>query len=122
MDKDTQHLVLFDGECAFCRRCIEFARGLDAHHRFDFQPSQTAQHPLLTPALRKRCQDAVYVISTRGQVLGGGRACFFLLENASDNRLVKRLARLMRSFPLVIPVEIGYKIVAKNRGFFSKFF
>ncbi len=118
----AQHLMLFDGDCAFCRRCVGYARALDQHHRFDFQPFQEAQHPRLTPQLRKRCEQALHVITSRGQVLSGGRACFFTLEAASDNRLIKRLARLMRSFPLVIPVELGYRIVASHRMFFSKFF
>lgn len=118
----TQHLMIFDGDCAFCRRCIEFARALDARHRFSFQPFESACHPLLTPQVRARCERAVHVITRRGQILSGGRACFFVLEEAAGNRFVKRLARLMRSFPLVIPVEIGYRIVASNRGFFSRFF
>jgi predicted DCC family thiol-disulfide oxidoreductase YuxK len=115
-------LVLFDGECAFCRRCIEYARQIDSRQRFNFQPSQTAQHPRLTLEVRARCAGAVHVIPRRGKILRGGRACFFVLEEGSQNPLVKRVARLFRSFPLVIPVEIGYAIVARNRSFFSKFF
>lgn len=118
----TRHLVLFDGNCAFCRRCIGYASAIDTNARFDFAPFQSAQHPRLTPQLRARCAGAVHIITRRGQVLSGGRACFFLLEAASSNRLLKRLARLMRSFPLVVPVEIGYKIVATHRMFFSRFF
>jgi len=111
----SQHMVLFDGDCAFCRRCIAYARALDVRNRFAFEPFQSAQHPALTPQLRAACAQAVHVITRRGRILSGGRACFFLLEEASDKRLVKRLARLMRSFPLVIPVEI-------HRLFFSRFF
>ena len=119
---DSRHLVLFDGECAFCRRSIAYARTLDARNHFDFEPYQSASHPLLTPALRRRCQNALHIITRGGKVIGAGRACFFLLEEATDSRIVKRLARMARSFPLVIPVEIGYGIVARNRTFFSKFF
>jgi predicted DCC family thiol-disulfide oxidoreductase YuxK len=118
----ARHLVLFDGGCAFCRRSIELARSLDTHGRFDFQPYQSASHPLLTPKLKERCQGALHIITRRNRVIKAGRACFFLLEEATDSRLVKRLARLARSFPLVIPVEIGYSLVARNRTFFSKFF
>ena len=118
----TQHLLLFDGDCAFCRRCIAYARALDCHNSFRFEPFQSAQHPKLTPELRARCERAVHLVTRRGQILSGGRACFFVLEAASDNLLAKRLARLGRSFPLCVPVEIGYWIVARNRGFFSKFF
>ena len=118
----ARHLLIFDGDCAFCRRCIGYARALDSHSRFRFEPFQSAQHPLLSPDVRARCEKAVHLITTRGQILSGGRACFFVLEEAMDNRLAKRLARLMRSFPLAIPVEVGYWIVARNRGFFSKFF
>ena len=119
--------MLFDGACAFCRRCIELARGLDGPEvlgggRFDFAPYQSARHPLLTPPVRAACESAVHVITRRGQVLRGGRACFFLLEETSKSRLVRRLARLARSLPLVLLVEAGYATVARNRGFFSKFF
>jgi len=114
--------MIFDGDCAFCRRCIGCARALDTRRRFDFEPFQNASHPQLTPGLRARCERAVHVITRGGRVLSGGRACCFVLEAASDNRLIKRLARLLRSFPLVVPVELGYWIVARNRSFFSKFF
>jgi predicted DCC family thiol-disulfide oxidoreductase YuxK len=71
----------------------------------------------MTPALREACKRAVHVVTSGGQTLRGGRATLFVAEQLGH----RRLARLLRVPPLVWAVELGYRVVAANRSFFSRF-
>ena len=108
-------LVLWDGECAFCRRSVQWLRAHDRFHRLEFCPFQEAD---LTPQMRAACEKAVHVVKTNGEILRAGRAMLFALRFTRWHQLARILA-----WPIFLPfVEIGYKIVAANRGFFSRFF
>jgi predicted DCC family thiol-disulfide oxidoreductase YuxK len=72
----------------------------------------------MTPSLYAACEQAVHVITVNGQVIKAGRAAMFILEEIGFPRW------LVRPFtwpPLVWFTELGYRIVAGNRPFFSKF-
>ena len=71
----------------------------------------------MTPALRVACEKAVHVLTADGQVLRAGRASLFVLEQVG----YRAIARLLRLPPFVWAVELGYKLVAANRTFFSRF-
>ncbi len=71
----------------------------------------------MTPTLRVACEKAVHVLTTDGRVLRAGRASLFVLEQIG----YRAIARLLRLPPLIWAVELGYKIVAANRPFFSRF-
>jgi|MDTC01.1.fsa_nt_gb predicted DCC family thiol-disulfide oxidoreductase YuxK len=72
----------------------------------------------MTPPLREACQKAVHLITSDGKILRGGRASLFILERVGW----KRSARIMGWIPFVWCVEGGYRLVARNRSFFAKFF
>jgi len=72
----------------------------------------------MTPPLYAACQQAAHVITVDGQVIKAGRAAMFILEEIGYPRW------LVRPFtwpPLVWLTELGYRTVAENRPFFSKF-
>jgi predicted DCC family thiol-disulfide oxidoreductase YuxK len=72
----------------------------------------------MTPSLYKACQQAVHVITANGRTIKAGRAGMFVLEEIGYPRW------LVRPFtwpPLVWLTELGYRFVANNRPFFSKF-
>ena len=79
-------------------------------------PYQEAPSPPMTPELRAACRDAVHVLTRDGAVLRAGRASLFILEG-----LGYRSARLGMAPPFAWAVELGYRIVARNRRFFSRF-
>ena len=108
-------LVIFDGDCAFCRRCIAWLERHDRRRSLDFAPFQDA---LISDQLRAACQNAVHLCKSDGQILRAGRAVLFALRFTRWNRL----ARLLELPPLVWLVELGYCVVARNRPFFSRFF
>ena len=114
----SRHWIVWDGECGFCRRSVEWALAHDVHGLFVAVPYQRVPDPPLTPQLRDACRRAVHVRTSDGRWLRGGRACLFILERIGW----PHVARLARIPPLVWLVEAGYRLVAGNRGFFSRVF
>jgi hypothetical protein len=73
----------------------------------------------MTPALREAARHAVQVVTFDGRRFEAGRAVLFILEEIGWH---PRLARLAQRRPLIWLVELGYRIVARNRPFFGRFF
>ncbi len=71
----------------------------------------------MTPELYAACARAVHVVTADGGVLRGGRACLFVLEQLGWGWK----ARLLTLPPFFWAVELGYRLVAANRTFFSHF-
>jgi predicted DCC family thiol-disulfide oxidoreductase YuxK len=109
-----QHLILYDGACGLCRRSVAWAQARDPEGRFRTVPYQEA--PGLTPTLRAACARAVHVVRADGGILKGGRAVLFVLEHTG----MPRLARAASRPPLVWLVELGYRLVAANRGWIGR--
>ena len=61
---------------------------------------------------------AVQVITADGERLSGGRALLFALRETGWH---PELIRLLRHRPFVWAVDIGYRVVAANRPFVSRF-
>ena len=104
-------LLLWDGDCGFCRRSVEWAERRDTSHAFRAIPYQQAPSPPMTTELRQACARAVHVLTAEGPVLRAGRACLWVLERIG----YPGLARVLAPPPLVWVVEVGYWLVARNR-------
>jgi len=109
-------LLLWDGQCGFCRRSVEWAQRRDTGHTFQAVPYQQAPSPPMTPELRKACGRAVHLVMPDGALLRAGRACLWVLERVG----FPVLARVLRVPPLVWAVEVGYWLVARNRQLASR--
>ena len=72
----------------------------------------------MSAELATACARAVHVITPDGRILRAGRASLFVLDAVGWRRLAGILGRR----PFVWGVEIGYWIVARNRGLFSRVF
>ncbi|MBC7527975.1 MAG: DUF393 domain-containing protein [Chthonomonadaceae bacterium] len=114
----AKDLILWDGECGFCKRAVMWAKVRDHEDRFTPLPYQQTPSPPMTPALYTACEKAVHVVKADGTILRAGKAALYIGENVGF-RLPARLAQLP---PFIWAVEYGYKIVAGNRDFFARFF
>lgn len=114
---DGRTWVLWDGDCGFCRRCIRWLERRDRQGQFRTLPYQEAPSPPMTAELRHACEWAVHVITPEGSLLRAGRAVLYLLRRVGWGPV----AVLLSWPPLVWGVEAVYWIVARNRGFFSRF-
>jgi predicted DCC family thiol-disulfide oxidoreductase YuxK len=112
-----RHWILFDGDCGMCGR---FARGVarkDVEGQFEIVPFQEAPSPPMTPELARACERALHVVLADGKVLRAGRAVLFVKEQLGWGWF----ARLLRRAPFIWFIEIGYRLVADHRPFFSRF-
>lgn len=72
----------------------------------------------MNPQLYEACKDAAHIITNEGKIINAGRAGMFVFEAIGYPHW------LVRPFtwpPLVWFTELGYKIIANNRPFFSRF-
>lgn len=99
-----EHVVIWDGQCGFCRRSVALVERHDRRHRLRPVSSQSMGLGKL-PALR--------VETAGGRRLEAGRACLFVLAQIGH----PRLARLLSRPPLVWAVEAGYRLVARYRRY-----
>ena len=115
---DKKHLIFWDGDCNFCRRCIGWVRSKDAQKLFHDSPYQTAPAPPMTLELRAACENAVHVVTADGTILRAARAALFILGRIG----YPVVARILLLPPFLWFAEIGYRIVAGHRDFFARFF
>ncbi|MFA5057974.1 MAG: lipase maturation factor family protein [Opitutaceae bacterium] len=108
-------LLLFDGECEFCRLWIERWREA-AGGRLDLEPAQTAasRFPEISSAEFNR---AVQLIDTQGQVFSAAEAIFRARAGATGrNGLLTAYERLPG---FAAAAETLYRFVAGHRPIFS---
>ena len=95
--------VIFDGECAFCRSCVDW---ISSRCQIDAIPNQKI-NPNDYGVTREECEKSVVVIDN--EIYFGAEAVAFLLKRSG----YRNFARLLQ---LSGPVgEMGYRYVANNR-------
>ncbi|MDX1932961.1 MAG: DUF393 domain-containing protein [Capsulimonadales bacterium] len=118
MKRPDQSWIFWDGDCGFCRHSVDWLKARDTNDAFHPVPYQEAPSPPMTPELAAACKKAVHVLTPEGKVLRAGRAALYLLDRIGWGAV----ARPLMWPPFVWGVEIGYKVVAANRQFFSRVF
>ncbi len=118
-DCGEPHWLIWDGECGFCRRSVAWLAQRDTNRRFRITTYQACPTPPMTPELREEAARAVQVVTNAGEIVSGGRAVLFALEQVGWR---PRLARIAARPPLVWLVTLGYRVVANNRQLFSRIF
>jgi len=109
-------LVLYDGDCRFCRRWAASWREEFAG-RLDLAPSQEARH--LFPEISvAACDEALQLVEPDGAVYAGAEAALRARAHGRGRR--GAWLRLYKSGPgAAALLEWGYRIVARNRRIFS---
>lgn len=105
-------LLVYDGECDFCRYCIARWRHV-TEKRIRYAPYQevAAQFPQIPLSA---FQNAVQLILPDGTVLSGAAAVFHAFGN-------RRILWCYENVPGFAPMTEGvYRFVARHRAFFSK--
>ena len=114
--KVDRDLLLWDGRCGFCQRCVTWLMRQPGAASFEAMPYQSAKPPLVTPEIRQASAHAMHVLTTDGRVLKAGRASLFILEKLGW----RWTSRVLSWPPFVWFVEGGYRVVAANRTFISR--
>ena len=109
-------VMLFDGDCGFCRRWIEKWKAKTGD-KVAYHPYQKVIHEY--PQIREEdCQKAVHLVVADGTVYSGAHAVLKALSLAGHYRLV------LWSYEHIAPVrwvlEGGYHFVARSRSWLSR--
>ncbi len=117
MSNQPKHILLYDGDCDFCREWATWLTLRDATtQQFRICPWQIVSSPPMTPLLRVQAQQAIQLITVDGDQLSGGRAALFALRETGWH---PTLIRLLERPPFVWAIAASYRIVAANRPQFS---
>ncbi|MBA3881640.1 MAG: lipase maturation factor family protein [Chthoniobacterales bacterium] len=109
-------LLIFDGDCHFCRRWIERWRE-STEGRIDYVSSQEvgARFPEIA---QREFQNAVQLIEPDGEVFAGAEAVFRSLGHAPRHRWLPWCYERVHGFAPA--TETAYSLVARNRHLASK--
>ena len=112
----TKPLMLFDGECHFCRRWIERWREMTGD-KVDYVTSQEAgaNFPEIP---EEEYAGAVQLVETDGRVFRGADAVFHSLGYSRGGKWLRWCYDRVPGFAPV--TEFGYSLVARNRYLASK--
>ena len=79
-------------------------------------PYQDAPSPPMTEMLARRCARAMHLVTVDGNILSAGRASLHILDVVGWHRFASTFSRR----PLIWLIEVVYRVVASNRGLFSR--
>ena len=117
MEAKQKPLLVFDGECGFCRRLASKWREKTGE-QIDFVPYNEIPGNVRHISIEEFKKE-IKLIYPEGRVYGGADAAFRVVEHT--NSPLKVLSWFYRHIPFFDSVsEWVYKIVARNRG--RKFF
>jgi predicted DCC family thiol-disulfide oxidoreductase YuxK len=105
--------ILYDGDCGLCEHLAGWVRRRDAAGRFEVVPYQRAA---IDERLWRACAKALHVVTPSGRELRAGQAALYVLNGLGYRRLAHAFARQ----PLLAAVDVGYRVVAANRGLVSR--
>jgi predicted DCC family thiol-disulfide oxidoreductase YuxK len=111
-----QPLLIFDGNCGFCRKWVDYGRQITGD-RVRYAPSNevASEFPQIPPDAFAR---AVQVVLPDGEVLEGARAVFETLRYAPG---LSWPAWMYQHVPGFAPTtEAAYRIIASHRPFFDR--
>jgi len=118
MTNDAKPIMLYDGDCGFCRSWIErWSKMTGAHVAYEEYQKALARYPGLS---EERCSQAVQLVMPDGSVFSGAHAVFKALAVSG------RLAFLLWGYekmPLFGNIsERIYGFIAHRRSLLSKLY
>ena len=109
--------MVFDGDCGFCVHWIGHWQQM-TRDKVDYVQARDPRIQAQFPEIPHTQFDvAVHLIETDGQVYVGAEAVVRAMAHAEDHRWP--LWVYQRSPVLARTMELGYRVVANHRGFFS---
>jgi predicted DCC family thiol-disulfide oxidoreductase YuxK len=109
----TRPVVLFDGDCGFCRRMVSLLARCDRGGTFATVPASRRHEVAGLPALTDASlTGAMHLVLPDGHVFAGGDAVREILRRLPGGAPVAAILGLPPVRPIV---DRGYRLVAANR-------
>lgn len=108
---ECRAILLWDGECPFCKKCVDLLSKLDERGLILPLPYQEVPSPPMNEAFREQCRRAIQLIAPGQKPVSAGRAFLGLLSLLGW----KKSAAIMSAAPFAYAVEILYWLIARNR-------
>ncbi len=113
---EKPYLLVWDGECETCRRCVVWVVTKDEKNAILPLTPRGVPSPPMTEELHARAKEAVLLLTPEGRALSGGRACIEVLRLLGR----ERTARLLGRPSLAGCVEAAYRAAARTRGWWGR--
>lgn len=114
--RESRVILLWDGGCEFCRKCVEWIEVIDTEKRIKPIAYQDVPSPPMTKPFRIRCGKSIQLFLPGRPPLSAGKAALGILS-----LMGWRKTGLFLAFPPIVwGVEAAYRIVALNRAIFSR--
>jgi predicted DCC family thiol-disulfide oxidoreductase YuxK len=111
--RPAAYTLIFDGDCAFCRRCVRLVERWDRGRRVAMVPFQDERALRnLPPIPRAALAEAMHLVAPDGSVWAGAAAAPVLLKLLPGGAPLANLFRLPLAPRLAAAV---YRRVARNR-------
>jgi predicted DCC family thiol-disulfide oxidoreductase YuxK len=114
----TKPLLIFDGDCGFCRKWIARWQRLTVD-RVDYAPYQEVGERFPQIPTRQ-FEEGVQLIRPNGEILSGAHAVFATLAVRPGFGWLLWFYRCIPGFGVVC--DLAYRTVARNRKLFSRIF
>jgi predicted DCC family thiol-disulfide oxidoreductase YuxK len=113
----VQPVLIFDGECGFCRRWVRHWRRISGG-RIEYLAFQDVRVAERFPEIpRASIEQAVHLVEPDGRVSSGAEAVFRLVHGAGGRRGPLRLYEASPLFARA--TEWAYRVVARHRAAIS---
>ncbi len=106
-------LLVFDGDCSFCRACVDYGKGLTGD-RVNYAPYQEVG-PRFPQIGKAEFAAAVKLILPDGEIRSGAHAVFSTLQPVPGKGWMLQLYERLPGAAAVS--EAGYRIIAGHRSF-----
>ena len=106
-------ILIYDGQCGFCRRWIDRARRFDRRRVVRFLPRQDDKAEELSGRSSSELAQAAHLVRPDGEVFAGAAAARELIGYLPGGKLVVAISRLPGVMPMA---ETVYRWIARRFG------
>ncbi len=113
MNASSQPVLIYDGECAFCQRAVQWVQARDTGGAIEYLPCQDPSRPERFPHIStEQCLESMQFIAVTGETHSAERAFPHLLAYLPGWRWMGKLFRIPGVQALARP---AYALIARNR-------
>lgn len=106
-------VVIYDHDCEFCRRSVEWLKKKDKKSVLDFVPCQSERREKeFSQVSQDQCLSAIQVVLPDQRVLSGFDGIIYIMKFLSG---LKLLGFLLNFLGIKILGRLAYYFIAKNR-------